>query len=344
MPEYFRNIRNPQLREFIQGLFNVTTGHSHNGTDSRLVTAGAPAAGSVTLASLATEVSQPLPSNGTPVNAVAATGTLNITGVVLDGETVEIGADTYEFAADAALTVGAGNIAVDITAVTTAAAGTLTVDTQPTAGDDMTIGLKLYTFVPVGTANADGEIDIGANLGEAQTNIVAAINGADGHNTAHDGVTAGAFAGDDSVITALIGGVAGDAIATTGNFTAITNIFDDVTLGTTTAGVDCTLGDGAAALVAEITASGTEPVSAAAVGGDVTVTADVMGTLANAIDTVATMANGAFVAATLLGGINGTVGAQWEVLVNATRIYVCIDTNTIADANWRRIPVAMETF
>lgn len=123
-----------------------------------------------------------------------------------------------------------------------ASQGTLTMDTQPTAGDTMTIGTKVYTFTADGTADEDGEIDVGADLADCKTLVVAAINGTDGINTAHTQVTAAAFVGNDMVITASTKGVAGDLIATTETFTAGTNVFDDVTLGTTTAGVDGTVG------------------------------------------------------------------------------------------------------
>lgn len=123
-----------------------------------------------------------------------------------------------------------------------ASQGTLTMDTQPTAGDTMTIGTKVYTFTADGTAAADGEIDVGADLADAKTLVVAAINGTDGINTAHTLVTAAAFATNDMVITAKTKGVAGDLIATTETFTAGTNVFDAATLGTTTAGVNGTIG------------------------------------------------------------------------------------------------------
>lgn len=123
-----------------------------------------------------------------------------------------------------------------------ASQGTLTMDTQPTAGDTMTIGTKTYTFTADGTAAADGEIDVGADLADAKTLVPAAINGTDGINTAHTQVTAAAFVGDDMVITASTKGTAGDSIATTETFTAVTNVFDAATLGTTTAGVNGTLG------------------------------------------------------------------------------------------------------
>lgn len=280
-------------------------------------------------------------ATATPVNAANASKALTIDGVAIDGETVSIGADVYEFCADAAQSLTAGStIAIDITSLATASQGTLTVDTQPTAGDTMTIGSKTYTFVPHGTANADGEVDIGTDLATAQANIVAAINGSDGYNVAHTLVSAAAFGSNDSVITALIAGVAGDLIATTETFTAVTNIFDAGTLGTTTAGVDCTKGDAKTALIAEVTASDTQGVGAADGGGDViTLTADVAGVAGNSIALAETMAHGAFAggAVALSGGVDGTVGTQWLTRVDASYLYVCIAAQTIADKNWRRI-------
>lgn len=288
----------------------------------------APADGSVSVGS------------ATPVNAVAASGVLTLTDVAIDGETIDIGDDRYEFAADTAQSIeGTSDFAIDITSHTTKSQGTLTVDTQPTAGDTMTIGSKTYTFVPDGTANSDGEITIGTDLATAQAAIVAAIAG-DGHNVTHTQVTMAAFATNDAVITALIGGTAGDTIATTETFTAGTNVFDAVTLGTTVAGVDCTAANAVTAIVAEITAHDTQGVGAADGTGDtVDLTADTKGTAANSIATTETMANASFGDVTLTGGVNGTVGAARELKADSSYLYICIATNTIADANWRRISV-----
>lgn len=276
---------------------------------------------------------------GTPVNGVAATGVLTIGGVVIHGETVTIGADTYEFAADVAQTVTAGNIPVDIQAHADKAEGTLTIDTIPTAGDDMTIGTKVYTFVAIGAAAVDGDIEVAAALGDAQDNIVAAVNGTDGINVASEFVTMGAFAANDAVLTALVGGVAGNAIDTLTTFTAGTNVFDDTVLGNTTAGTDCTNINGGTELVSEIAANGTEPVTAAGTNV-VTLTATVRGTLANAIDTLETMANGAFAAVTLLGGINSTVAEAFQTLYDGNFLYLSIADSTISTANWRRITLS----
>ena len=275
---------------------------------------------------------------GTPVNAIASQGTLTLSGVVVDGETVTIDGDTYEFAADAAQSVSAGNTAVDITSHTTASQGTLTMDTQPTAGDTMTIGTKVYTFTADGTAAADGEIDVGSDLADAKTLVVAAINGTDGINTAHPLVSAAAFSTNDCVITALVGGTAGDSIATTETFTAVTNVFDAATLGTTTAGGDCTAANADGALIgADI---GTTYSMSQGAGTTVVVTAATKGVAGDLIATTETMANGAFDAATLgttTAGVNGTQGTAGMRRYDTSYEYVCSADNTINDANWRRI-------
>jgi hypothetical protein len=117
----------------------------------------------------------------------------------------------------------------------TKAQGTLTMDTQPTALDTHTIGTKVYTWQASG-ANADGELNIGADLAAAKVNFVAAVNGTDGINDPHPDVSAAAFATDVCTITARRAGALGDLIATTETFTAVTNIFNATTLGATTAG------------------------------------------------------------------------------------------------------------
>jgi hypothetical protein len=285
-------------------------------------------------------------ATATPVNAVNATKTLTISGVVTHGETVTItnpameAPDVYEFLADDAQTkTDEDNIAVDIAIHSTKSLQSLTVDTQPTSGDTMTIGTKVYTFVPVGTDTADGEISIGADLAAAKLNIVAAINGDGAFNEPHPLVSAAAFVGDICAISALIGGVAGDTIATTETFTANTNIFGGATLG---GGVSCTQADAVTALVLAITASDTQGVGAADGAGDtVVLTADTAGVVGNAIEIAETMTNGAFAggATALSGGVDGTVGKMTEPKVDGSYLYVCVADNTISDKNWRRISV-----
>lgn len=266
------------------------------------------------------------------VNPVSATGVLSISDVVKDGETVTIGEDVYEFCSDSAQSLTEGStIAVDISADTTASTGTLTVSTNPTAGQTLVIGPSgddtTYTFVAVGDFNAAGEIPLGATAALTQVNIVAAINGTDGVNNPDPYVSIGAFATNAATITALVGGTVGDTIATTDN---ITGGFGGATLG---GGADCAADDAVTALVAAINASGTEGVTAAdGAGNTVTLTAE-GGMAGNAIATTETMANGAFGHATLVGGSD--YGATSPVFTNATN-EVTINTHSYANghADW----------
>jgi hypothetical protein len=284
-------------------------------------------------------------SNGTPVNAVNATKTLTISGVVVDSETVTINnavhpltVDVYEFLADAALTkTAAKNIGIDINAVTTKSSGTLTLPTQPTAGDTMTIGAKVYTFIANDGVLADGKIRVGADLAGAKLAIVAAINGSDTKNVANPKVSASVFAVNVCTLTALVGGVAGDSVATTETFTAVGNVFVAATLG---GGADCTAANAVTALVAAITASDTQGVGAVDGAGDtVDLTADVAGTVGNSIAISETMANGAFAGAAtkMSGGLDGTVGEPDDIMIDATYLYVPVARNRVSDKNWRRV-------
>lgn len=279
---------------------------------------------------------------GTPVNAVSAQATLLIDGPVIHGETVSItneGTDVYEFVADAALTTSApGNIPVDLNLVAGKAVGSLTVDTNPALGDTFTIGTKVYTFVPAGTGNADGEVDLEALLAGTQENIVAAIQGTDGHNDPHPLATCqAAFVADALVVRALIGGVEGNDIDTTETFTTGSNVFAAAKLQN---GTNCSAANAITALVAAVTASDTQGVGAVdATGGNVTLTSDAGGLSANAIAVAADMVNGEFVggATTLLGGLDGTIGLDGQVLKNGSWLYICTGDQEVTDKKWRRI-------
>ena len=283
---------------------------------------------------------------GTPVNAVNAGKVLTVSGVAIDGDTITIinpaksGVDVYEFLADVAQTKTApSNIPIDITSYVAFATGTLTMDVQPTAGDTITIGSKTYTFVPVGTDTADGEVSVGADLAGAQAALVGAINGLDGLNTPHPLVSIGEFSSDDAVVTALIGGTAANSIATTETFTAVTNIFAAATLGS---GTNCTKANAKTAIIAAITASDTQDVGATAgAGDDINLAADVAGADGNLITLAETMANGAFAGAatTLSGGVNGTISSGPKAYIDDTYLYVTKVANSVSGKNWRRISV-----
>lgn len=281
--------------------------------------------------------------NGTPVNAISAKETLTISGVVAAGESVLIdnpeitGADNYVFASDVALNVGEGFIPVDINAVTVKASNALTVDINPTVGDKMTIGDKVFTFVPNGTANGDGEIDVEDLLADTQVNIIAAIRGTD-HNTPHPLVTCeAAFLNNVLQVSALSGGSAGNNIDTTETFTAETNVFSAAKLAN---GADCAAADAVTALVNAITDNDTQGVGAAdGIGNTVVLTADVGGVIGNDIIIGTTLVYGTFTdgAVKLSGGVDGTVGSEGEPLIDSQYLYICAADNTINGKNWHRI-------
>lgn len=249
---------------------------------------------------------------------VAATETLTIAGVCIDGETITIGSRVYELDTDGSIT--AGRVAVDISGGATASEGTLTVDTQVTATNTMTIGTRTWVFVPDGEDGSDGEISVGGDLAENKLAIVAAINGTDGFNTASTDVTASAFATHVMTLTAIVPGTAGDAIATTENFSAGSNVFDAATLGTETAGVDCIAATAVTAIALAITNDTSALVGAVDGAGDtVDITADATGVAANSYATTETMAQGSFGDTTMSGGLAAVQGEIRVSLTDATQ-------------------------
>jgi hypothetical protein len=118
------------------------------------------------------------------------------------------------------------------------ATGTLTVDTQVTATDTMTIGTKVYTFQANGSlTNVDGNIELGTTLGETQTNIVNAVNRSGTPGTGYAAAMTinvdaeiTAFTTDIATLFAKVGGVAGNSVDTLETFTDITNVFSGATL------------------------------------------------------------------------------------------------------------------
>lgn len=289
----------------------------------------------VSLGSTLQEIIDALSEVGTPVNASNASKVLTISGVSVHGETVTIGDDVFEFVADDALTVSdPDNIPIDITSFVAKASVSLSIATQPTSGDKMTIGTKVYTFVPVGTDTADGEISIGADLAGAKAAIVAAINGDGEFNLPHPLVTISDFDGDLAIVTALVGGTAGNSIPTTSLFTAVSdNLFGNTHL---TTGSNCSLANTVTALTDAINNDGTQDVTAVAGSGLITLTADVAGDAGNDIALAKTMANGAFAgsATHLSGGVDGTVASAGKLYVDGSYLYLCVADNTISGKNW----------
>jgi len=275
----------------------------------------------------------------TPVNAVSAANDLEITGVVTHLETVTVGEDVYEFCALATpVPSNPEYIPVDIDADVVHASVALTMAVQPIAGDKVTIGTKEYTFVPVGTDTADGEVSVGTDLAAAKLALVAAINGTDGISDPHELVSAAAFIANICTITALVGGTIGNTIASTETFTSGSNLFATTTL---LGGVNCSAANAGDALADTIMASATEPVEATADNGTVTIYAVSGGVAGNEISVEEDMTNGAFATAGgfLDGGVDGTIGYAGQILVDETYFYMCIADNPVSGSNWRRTAI-----
>jgi hypothetical protein len=245
---------------------------------------------------------------------VKATETMTIAGVCIDAEYFTIGARVYEFDTDGSIT--AGRVAVDISGGATASAGKLTLDTQVTATNVMTIGTRTWVFVPDGEDGSDGEISVGGNLAEGKVHVVAAVNGTDGFNTASTDVTISDFTVNDAILTAITPGTAGDAIASTENFGAGGNIFDNTSLGTEVAGVDCVQATAVTAVALAITNDASALVGAVDGAGDtVVVTADATGIAANSYPTTENTAQCSFTDTTMSGGL---AAVQGEIRVSLT--------------------------
>lgn len=274
---------------------------------------------------------------GTPTNATLGTATLEVNGTVAHGETITVGPDVFEFTARENKAVAEGNIPIDIMLATTPASNDLTVAAQPTSGDKMTIGEKVYTFVPVGTDTADGEISIGTNLTEAQEAIVAAINGTDEFNIAHPDVFISNFdTNDKAKVTCLFGGTPGHAIVTTATLTAPGNEFDEATL---LGGTDCLVATALDLIIDAINEEGTVKVLAEQVDQEDEILLSKLGLQANAIVVETTGANLVFTggADSLEGGLDGTVSEATKVMVDDDYVYISVGANSQTDANWRKI-------
>jgi len=283
---------------------------------------------SLLAAGLVKDIATPVEA-GTPVNAVSAQGTLTLSGVVIDGETFTIGDEIFEIDTDGV--VSGSNIAINVSAHATASQGTITVSGTPIAEETLTLGGQIYTF-KAARALA-GEITINADNDIQVTNIIAAVTLDSSDIICTDGALS------TVVVTAFTPGVAGDAIVFEETATGIA-IDGAGTLGTTTAGADCTAANADGIIVTAVSAGSTLITATQGAGTTVIITVDIAGVLGNAFASTDTMANGAF-GATTLGdttlGVDGTVGSKGEQLIDATNLYTLIADNTIVDANWRKL-------
>lgn len=181
-------------------------------------------------------------SGGTPGTDYASACTTNATVTIaaFSGDDAIISAITPGTAGDSIVTTETFSDAANVFD-----AATLGTTNAGVAGDTFTIDSHVYTFDVV-LVEADCHILRGGSAGASQTNItnaIAASGGTPGTDyasacVAHSTVTSAAFAANDSVVTAVTAGTAGDALGTTETMGGAGNQFDAATLGTTTAGVE----------------------------------------------------------------------------------------------------------
>ena len=284
-------------------------------------------------------------NGGTPVNAVAAAGLLTLTGTVIDGETITVGTEIFEI--DTNSSVVAGHIAIDVSSFATASKGTLTVTAgthQIADGYIVTIDTKIYTFKTALTPT-EGQVLIGATDTAALLNLKNAMNhtGTPGTDyscaAAHPTVLGFSSGALTLVAQARTPGVAGNSIVSTKTGAQIS--WDGAgTLGTTTAGVDCTAANADGVIVTAATAGSTKIAATQGSGTTVLFTVLIKGAAGNAFVFSTTLTHGSVDAAVLgtaTAGVDGTVGAAFELLANATNLYMATAANTIVDANWKKL-------
>lgn len=118
-----------------------------------------------------------------------------------------------------------------------AASVSLTIPTNPTDGDTLTVGGKAYIFQDTLT-NVDGNIKIGASAAATQLNLVHAImlnGGTVGTDyatlmTLNTRVVISDFVANVATVKAKSAGTDGNGIASTETFTATDNVFSAATL------------------------------------------------------------------------------------------------------------------
>ena len=172
---------------------------------------------------------------------------------------------------------------------------TLTLDTQVTDGDTMTIGSRVYTFrttLSTGPTVVD-EILLGANLAACKVNIgyaIAASGGTEGveystGTVVNADVTIAAFVSDDAVFTAILAGTAGNSLASTETFTTGTNVFSAATLTGGTAASTAPAGSPNRKLQVDVVANSTDLEVAVALAAGL----DADSQFASAVPTTATV-------------------------------------------------------
>ena len=180
----------------------------------------------------------------------------------------------------------------------------------------------------------DGNVLIGGSASTTLDNLIDAINLGAGAGTdyatsmtLHSTVSAAAGAGDTMVATAKAGGTAGNSLATTETLGDVLSIWDAATLGTTTAGVNPTAAECAAALVTAINADASRSVDAYNGGTD---TVELVAKTAGATNfTLAeTLGNGVVSAAAMTDAAIAAYRNEYSIEYTVTAADVTVSTDT----------------
>ncbi|MCK5605390.1 hypothetical protein KAR91_26095 [Candidatus Pacearchaeota archaeon] len=303
---------------------------------------------------------------------VVGTAELSIDSLILacNGGAGE-GADYSTGSTDISATITATKTAADeFTATATVAndAGNA-IAIAEAGGNASWAGAAVFLSGGISLASAN-DVIIGGSAELSIDNLVLAITYDAGAGTnegvkygtgtvAHTTVTGAKTAADDFTATALVAGHAANAYASTtdmGNASWDTATLlggesaqtaNDILIG---AAADDTINNLVSAVMAtagEGTTYGTGTVvhpdmTAVNTGGDVfTATAKVKGVAGNALAKAEDNTNMDWdgVTAFMTGGIDGTVGVEFELCADSSYLYYAIAENTIADANWRRVDI-----
>jgi hypothetical protein len=172
-------------------------------------------------------------------------------------------------------------------------------------------------------------VKIGAFIDDCLDNLIYAISAGVGAGTLYSTgttintkVTASKVSGTEMLLTSIVYGTIGNAIPTTETMTDVLNAFDAVTLGTTTAGVDCTAANADGVIITAFTSNTVLDITAAqGAGTTVSFTATAAfsldGSLGNGLASTSVLANGSFGTTTLLGGSDATANEASAALTTA---------------------------